>query len=118
MARDKREKKPIGPVTRIYTIKLGKYTHKQGFKKRARKAVAGVRKFAKRAMFTDVVKVDPQLNKFLWSRGACHLARRVRVKLSRRRSEEEDAEGFYTLVEYVPVSSFKGLKTEVVEDHE
>merc|ERR1719474_332982 len=69
-------------------------------------------------MFTDQVKIDPQLNKFLWSRGACHVSGRVRVKLSRRRSEEEDSEGFYTLAEYLPVSTFHGLKTEIVEDHE
>ena len=80
--------------------------------------MAGVRKFAKRQLFTDIVKIDPQLNKFLWSRGVRSVPKRVRVKLSRRRSEEEDAEGFYTLAEYVPVSTFKGTLTENIEDDE
>merc|ERR1712060_1035758 len=114
----KREKKPMGLVTRIHTVHLNKFIWRQGFRKRARKAVAGVRTFARRVMFTDVVKIDPQLNKFLWSRGCCHTPRRVRVKLSRRRSEEEDNEGFYTYAEHVPVSTFKGLNTIVIEDHE
>merc|ERR1719397_1392988 len=69
-------------------------------------------------MFTDVVKIDPELNKFLWSRGVSHVPRRVRVRLSRRRSEEEDSEGYYTLAEFIPVATFKELKTVIVEDHE
>lgn len=38
---------------------------------------------------------------------------RVRVRLSRRRNEDEDSpHKLYTLVSFIPVASFKGLQTE------
>lgn len=41
---------------------------------------------------------------------------RVRVRLSRRRNDDEDsANKLYTLVTYVPVAAFKNLQTENVE---
>jgi len=41
---------------------------------------------------------------------------RVRVRLSRRRNDDEDsANKLYTLVTYISVSSFKGLQTENVD---
>lgn len=41
---------------------------------------------------------------------------RVRVRLSRRRNDDEDsANKLYTLVTYIPVGSFKGLQTENVD---
>lgn len=41
---------------------------------------------------------------------------RVRVRLSRRRNDDEDsANKLYTLVTYIPVASFKGLQTENVD---
>ncbi|CAK9001230.1 60S ribosomal protein L31 [Durusdinium trenchii] len=43
--------------------------------------------------------------------------RRVRVRLSRKRNEDEDAkEKMFTLVQHVPVESFKNLQTETVKD--
>lgn len=42
---------------------------------------------------------------------------RIRVRLSRRRNEDEDStQPFYTLVTFVAVASFKGLGTENVDD--
>lgn len=41
---------------------------------------------------------------------------RVRVRLSRRRNDDEDsAHKLFTLVTYVPVASIKGLQTENVD---
>lgn len=41
---------------------------------------------------------------------------RVRVRLSRRRNDDEDsANKLYTLVTYIPVASFKSLQTENVD---
>lgn len=34
---------------------------------------------------------DTKLNKFLWSNGVRNVPRRVRVRLSRKRNEDEDA---------------------------
>lgn len=41
---------------------------------------------------------------------------RVRVRLSRRRNDDEDSVNkLFTLVSYVPVGTFKGLQTENVD---
>jgi ribosomal protein L31E len=37
------------------------------------------------------VRVDTNLNKFVWSTGVKNVPTRVRVRLSRRRNEDEDA---------------------------
>ena len=37
------------------------------------------------------VRVDAGLNKFIWSQGVRSVAKRVRVRLSRKRNEDEDA---------------------------
>ena len=76
-----------------------------------------VKAFAKKQMKTEDVRVDTKLNKFVWSTGVRHVARRVRIRLSRKRNEDEDAkEKMFTLVQHIPVESFKGLQTENVRD--
>eukprot|EP00004_Rigifila_ramosa_P026590 TRINITY_DN835_c0_g1_i1.p2 TRINITY_DN835_c0_g1~~TRINITY_DN835_c0_g1_i1.p2 ORF type:complete len:179 (-),score=26.07 TRINITY_DN835_c0_g1_i1:164-700(-) len=110
----KGEKKASVPDTikRLYTINLHKRTHKVTFKKRAPRALKAIREFAQKAMHTKDVRIDQKLNQFLWSKGVRNPPFRVRVRLSRRRNEDEDAlEKLYTLVEYVPVDDFSGLQT-------
>merc|ERR1712194_246925 len=105
------------PATRDYTVHLHKVVHKTQFKKRAPKAVKAVKRFASRAMMTRDVRVDTKLNKFLWSNGVRNVPRRVRIRCSRERNEDEDAKfKTYTLVQHVPVESFKNLQTETVRD--
>ena len=104
-------------VTRDYTIQLSKRIHKQQFKKRAPRAVKEIRKFAQKAMGTQDVRIDSRLNKYVWSTGIKNPPTRVRVRLSRKRNEDEEAdEKLYTLAQLVEVSSFKGLQTENVVD--
>merc|ERR1719453_1916967 len=68
-------------------------------------------------MSTKDVRVDTKLNKFIWSGGVRNVPVRVRVRMSRKRNEDEEAaEKMYTLVQHVPVESFKNLQTEVVQD--
>jgi len=53
------------------------------------------------------------LNHFLWSNGIRNVPKRVRVRISRRRNEDEEGKNkFYSLVQHVPVDSYKGLQTE------
>merc|ERR1719436_477923 len=98
---DKKGKsKRAGPVTRDYTIHMHKLMHKIQFKKRAPRAVREIRKFALRVMNTKDVRIDTKLNKFIWHKGIRNVPFRVRVRLSRKRNEEEDAkESMYTLVQ-------------------
>lgn len=101
------------------TINLNRRLHKVGYKKRAPRAVKIVRKFAEKEMGTNDVRIDTRLNKALWHRGIRNPPFRIRVRLSRRRNDDEDSPNkLYTLVTYVPVSTFKELQTENVESTE
>ena len=54
------------------------------------------------------VRVDQDLNKAVWAQGVRNVPRRIRVRIERRRNEDEDAEEpFYLYVEHVQVSTFK-----------
>lgn len=115
--REKRGKSTLNEVvTREYTIHLHKRLHGIGFKKRAPRAIKEIRKFAEKQMGTSDVRVDTRLNKFIWSKGIRSVPFRVRVRLARRRNEDEDSPNqLYTLVTYVPVETFKKLQTVNVE---
>lgn len=114
VGRDKKPKPDL--VSRDYTIHLSKLVHKTTFKKKSPKAVKQVRAFAIKQMGTKDIRIDAKVNKFLWSQGVRNPPKRVRVRLSRKRNEDEDAdEKLYTLVQLVEVSSFKGLQTETVD---
>ena len=61
------------------------------------------------------VRIDTTLNKQMFAQGVRNIQKRVRVRLERRRDEDEEAtEKMYTLVKYVEVSDFKGLQTQNV----
>ncbi|CAK5062505.1 unnamed protein product [Meloidogyne enterolobii] len=106
-------------VTREYTIHLHKRIHGIGFKYRAPRAIKEVKKFAEQQMGTPDVRVDTRLNKFLWSKGIRNVPYRVRVRLSRRRNDDEDSpHKLYTLVTHVPVTSFKRLTTVNVDSED
>nr|CAJ17409.1 ribosomal protein L31e [Curculio glandium] len=120
MAKQKGEKKGKSAinevVTREYTVNLHKRLHGIGFKKRAPRAIKEIRKFAEKQMGTPDVRIDTRLNKQLWSKGIRNVPFRVRVRLSRRRNDDEDSVNkLYTLITYVPVATFKGLQTENVD---
>ena len=75
------------------------------FKTRAPRAVNEVRKFAKKVMGTSDVRVDQKLNKYLWSKGIKNVPYRVRVRIARKRNDDEDAkEKLYSLCSLVEVS--------------
>ncbi|KAI7901258.1 ribosomal protein L31e-domain-containing protein [Cokeromyces recurvatus] len=96
-------------VTREYTIHLHKHVFGRSLRKRTPHAVKAVKAFAQKAMGTKDVRLDPALNKALWSRGVKHINHRIRVRIARKRNDDEDAkEKLYSYVTYVPVASFKG----------
>ncbi|KAI9464049.1 ribosomal protein L31e-domain-containing protein [Lactarius psammicola] len=98
-------------VTREYTVHLHKYVHGRSFKKRAPTAVKSVVAFAQREMGTTDVRIDPKLNQALWARGIKSVPHRIRVKLERKRNDEENAkEKLYTYASHVPTATFKSFK--------
>eukprot|EP00938_MAST-03A_sp_MAST-3A-sp1_P006713 g6713.t1 len=110
-------KKAPEVVTRDYTINLHKRLFRSTFKKKAPRAVRAIKKFATQMMGTKDVRIDTELNKFVWSKGIRNVPYRVRVRLARRLNEDEEAkEKLYTLVQFVNVPTFKGLQTEVVDE--
>lgn len=89
--------------------------------KAAPKAIKEIRKFAQKAMGTTDLRVDVKLNKHVWSRGIQSVPRRVRVRIARKRNDEEDAkEEFYSLVTVaeIPPEGLKGLGTKVIDEED
>ena len=100
---------------RQYTINLGKRVKGTTFKRKAPRALKKVKEFAAKMMNTSDVRIDTKLNKALWSGGIRSVPKRVRVRIQRLRSDDEDAkEEFYSLVTHVE-GDFRGLGVRVVE---
>lgn len=121
MGKEKREKK-IGAdiVTREHTIHMSKRLYGVTFKQRAPRAIREIKQFASKAMKTADVRIDVNLNKYIWSMGVRNVAKRIRVRLARKRNDDENAkEKLYTVVYHVPEivtsRSFKGLTTDVID---
>ena len=106
-------KTEMQPACRDYTINVHKMLHGIQFKKRAPRCIRDIKRFATKEMFTKEVKIDTDLNRFIWVNGIRNVPRKVRVRITRKRNEDEDAKNkFYSLVQHVQVESFNGLKTE------
>lgn len=66
---------------------------------------------------TRDVRLDPQLNKKVWECGIKGVPFRLRVRISRKRNDEEGAkEKLYSYVQAVNIKEPKGLHTAVVDD--
>lgn len=103
----------------------------------APKAIKEIVKFAQKSMGVNDVRVSPGLNQAVWARGVRSPPRRIRVRLERKRNDDEGAkEKLYVVASVVEgVTSFKvsctatrlamdidkalqGLQTVVVENDE
>ena len=67
---------------RTYVIPLGR-TRVTARKKRAPRAISLIREFAKRHMKAEEVKIAPELNELIWSRGIEKPPRRVKVRMEK-----------------------------------
>merc|ERR1711959_359983 len=106
----KERKGEVQPAVRDYTLNMHKRLQGIAFKKRAPRSVRDIRRFAQKEMHTQDVRVDTQLNSHMWSRGIRNVPRLVRVRISRKKNEEEDAkQPFYSTVQLLEVESFAGL---------
>lgn len=115
--KDKKTKTLNELITREYTINIHRRIHGVGFKRRAPRAITEIKKFAEKQFGTPDVRIDTRLNKFIWTNGIKNVPYRVRVRLSRKRNDDEESvHKLYTLVQHVPVASFKGLQTENVDE--
>jgi len=80
--------RPSGPEEaepveeRTYTIPLGR-TRLAPRKKRAPRALRLIREFARRHMKAEEVKIAPELNELIWSRGVEKPPRKIRVRMEK-----------------------------------
>eukprot|EP00994_Dinema_validum_P005281 NODE_3400_length_559_cov_508.150980_g2868_i0.p1 GENE.NODE_3400_length_559_cov_508.150980_g2868_i0~~NODE_3400_length_559_cov_508.150980_g2868_i0.p1 ORF type:complete len:119 (+),score=24.75 NODE_3400_length_559_cov_508.150980_g2868_i0:59-415(+) len=101
------------------TIHMHKHMRDTTFKQRANKAVKVVKRFTRRFMKTKDVRVEPKLNKFIWSKGIKGVPFRTRIRMDRKRNEDEDAKRkMYCVVSWVPVATYKGLRNQRKEQEE
>lgn len=99
-------------TSNIFSLSLSQYhiscTHKQ------------IKTFAQKMMKTSDNRVDVKLNKAVWSKGIRNVPKRIRVQISRRRNDNEDAEeemySYITVVDDVNKGDFKGLGTKVITE--
>lgn len=87
----KKESRSRDVVSREYTVNIHKAVHGKSFKEKAPQAVKQIRAFAKKVMGTTDVRLDVKLNKAVWSKGVKNVPNRVRIVISRRRNDDEDA---------------------------
>lgn len=111
--KQKQHKDPNKETTRDYTLNLHKRLHKIQFKKRAKRAINEIRRFAQKQMWTKDVRLDSELNHYVWQTGIRDIPDKVRIRVSKKKNQDEDArEPFYCLVQHVDVEDFSGLRTE------
>ena len=99
-------------TSNIFSLSLSQYhiscIHKQ------------IKTFAQKMMKTSDNRVDVKLNKAVWSKGIRNVPKRIRVQISRRRNDNEDAEeemySYITVVDDVNKGDFKGLGTKVITE--
>jgi large subunit ribosomal protein L31e len=106
-------KEPKKPAKIATTIHLQKLVHNSSRKSKAQRAVKEIVKAGQTVMSTPLVKIDQELNTFVWQRSRANPPVRVRV-LFERKADEKGA--LFTLATLQPVASFAGLKTEKIAD--
>ncbi|KAL0594685.1 60S ribosomal protein L31 [Plecturocebus cupreus] len=105
-------------MTQEYTVNIHKRIHGVDFKKRATWALKEIQKFAMQEMGTPDVHIDTRLNKAVWAKGIRTVPYQICVLLSRKCNEDEDSPNkLYTLVTYVPVTTFKNQPTVNVDEN-
>ena len=100
-------------MTRDFTLNLHKRLFKIQFKKRGKRAMNEILRFARKQMAVKDVRVDSELNHYIWKNGIRDVPNKVRVRIAKKKNQDEDAkEPFFCLVQHVDVEAFSGLRTE------
>ncbi|KAK2962684.1 putative 60S ribosomal protein L31 [Blattamonas nauphoetae] len=110
------EKRNKGPKTLEMTINLHKACHELQFKKKAPRAIKTIKKFAKQFTRTRDVRLDPEVNLYVWKKGIRNPPRRIRVRFERKLSEDEEAKDkYYVAVSYIKTDNFHNLRPRRIE---
>ncbi len=97
-------------LARIYTINFSKawLTPKH---KRTDRVVNMIKEFAIKHMKSSQIKIDQELNRYIWERGKTNPPRKVRVRIVK----DEDDQVIVSLYEDIVIESDSQTKTEVLE---
>ena len=97
-------------LARIYTINFSKawLTPKH---KRTDRVVNMIKEFAIKHMKSSQIKIDQELNRFIWERGKTNPPRKVRVRIVK----DEDDQVIVSLYEDIVIESDSQTKTETSE---
>jgi ribosomal protein L31E len=113
LATRKEPKEPKKPAKIATTIHLQKLVHNSVRKNKAQRAIKEIVKAGQTVMSTPLVKIDQELNTFVWQRSRANPPVRVRVQFERKADEKGT---LFTVATLQSVPSFAGLKTEKVTD--
>lgn len=94
-------------LARIYTINFSKawLTPKH---KRTDRVINMIKEFAIKHMKSSQIKIDQELNRYIWERGKTNPPRKVRVRIVK----DEDDQVIISLYEDVIIESDSQMKTE------
>ena len=97
-------------LARIYTINFSKawLTPKH---KRTDRVVNMIKEFATKHMKSSQIKIDQELNRYIWKRGKTNPPRKVRVRIVK----DEDDQVIVSLYEDIVIESDFKSKTETIE---
>ena len=97
-------------LARIYTINFSKawLTPKH---KRTDRVVNMIKEFAIKHMNSSQIKIDQELNRYIWERGKTNPPRKVRVRIVK----DEDDQVIVSLYEDIVIESDSQTKTEPLE---
>ncbi|KAA6389161.1 MAG: putative 60S ribosomal protein L31 [Streblomastix strix] len=110
------QRRDKGPKAIELTIHLHKALHDTQFKKRANRAIKTIRGRAKKLLRTRDVRIDPQVNGYVWKNGIRNVPNRIRVRFERKINDKEDAKDKYFVeVKFLDVKSFHNLKSKRAE---
>jgi large subunit ribosomal protein L31e len=114
MGKEAKEKKPMTENSIDTTVNIHRLTHRIQFKKKAPRAVSEIRKLVSKMMRTPDVRIDSKLNEYIWSNGIRNLPKKIRVRVSRKRTDEdaEKKSEWYSLVQHIDVDDFSNRLTE------
>jgi len=86
-------------MERLYTIPLRKEFQKVPNYKRTSKVVKAIRKFGKKHMKCDNIKIGKYLNLEIWKHGRKNPPPRIKVKMIKEKKKEKDKEIEYVIIE-------------------
>ncbi|ABW97955.1 rpl31 (nucleomorph) [Hemiselmis andersenii] len=94
-------------------LNLHKRMHGIKFKRRVPQAILEIKKFAQKVMNSKNIRIDTQLNKFLWLKGTKHTPIRVRILLVKKRFVSDNFDGWVIFVFLSKNENFKNQLTKI-----